>query len=34
MLPPFVAMFSEQRALSTPFPTAIIAFRVVAARDI
>ena len=34
MLPPFVAMFSEQRALSTPFPTAITAFRVVAAPDI
>ena len=34
MLPPFLAIFSGKRALSTPFPTAIITFRVIAAHDI
>ena len=34
MLPPFAAIFSVQRALSTPFPTAVTAFRVVVAPDI
>ena len=34
MLPPFIALFSVQRALSTPFPTAITAFRVIDAPDI
>ena len=34
MLPPFAAIFPGQRALSTPFPTAINAFRVIAAPDI
>ena len=34
MLPPFPAIFPGQRALSTPFPTAINAFPVTATPDI
>ena len=34
MLPPFIAIFSGQQALSVPFPITITAFHVIAAPDI